>query len=83
MAKGGHGLPKVSPEPAMPNPSTPCERATPETAIFYPFEHSTPYAYGRAPITGNGGVHCLEMAPVAESWRFSRRLSRSQSHKID
>jgi hypothetical protein len=31
-AKGGHGLPKVSLGPAMPNLSTPCERATPETA---------------------------------------------------
>jgi hypothetical protein len=33
MARGGHGLPKVSPGPAMPNPSTPCERETPETAL--------------------------------------------------
>jgi hypothetical protein len=31
MAKGGHGLPKVIPGPAMPYPSTPCKRATPET----------------------------------------------------
>jgi hypothetical protein len=29
----------------MPNPSTPCGRATPETAVFYPFGHPTPYAY--------------------------------------
>jgi hypothetical protein len=27
MARGGDGLPKVSPRPAMPNPSTPCGRA--------------------------------------------------------
>ena len=33
MARGGHGLPKVSPGPAMPDPSTPCGRATPETAL--------------------------------------------------
>jgi hypothetical protein len=33
MARGGHGLPKVSPGPAMPNPSKPCGRATPETAL--------------------------------------------------
>jgi hypothetical protein len=32
MAEGGHGLPKVSPGPAMPDPSKPCGRATPETA---------------------------------------------------
>jgi hypothetical protein len=29
MARGGHGLPKVSPKSAMPYPSTPCGRATP------------------------------------------------------
>jgi hypothetical protein len=28
MARGGHGLPKVSPESAMPYPSTPCRQAT-------------------------------------------------------
>jgi hypothetical protein len=33
MAMGIHGLPKVSPGPAMPDPSTPCGRATPETAL--------------------------------------------------
>jgi hypothetical protein len=27
MARGGHGLPKVLPGPAMPYPSTPCGRA--------------------------------------------------------
>jgi hypothetical protein len=31
MARGGHGLLK-SPGPAMPDPSTPCRRATPEMA---------------------------------------------------
>jgi hypothetical protein len=29
IASGGHGLPKVSPGPAMPYPSMPCGRATP------------------------------------------------------
>jgi hypothetical protein len=33
MARGGHGLPKVLPGPAMPHPFTPCGRATPETAL--------------------------------------------------
>jgi hypothetical protein len=28
------GLAKVSPKPAMPYPSMPCGRATPETAVF-------------------------------------------------
>jgi hypothetical protein len=33
MARGGHELPKVSPEPAMPYSSIPYGRATPETAL--------------------------------------------------
>jgi hypothetical protein len=42
MARGAHGLPKVSLGPAMPDPSTPCGRATRETgerrsAVFYPY----------------------------------------------
>jgi hypothetical protein len=34
MARGDHGLPKVSPGLTMPNPSTPCRRDTPETALL-------------------------------------------------
>jgi hypothetical protein len=33
MARGVHGLPKVSRGPAMPNPSMPCQQATPKTAL--------------------------------------------------
>jgi hypothetical protein len=33
MARRGHGLPKVSPGPALPYPSSPCGRATPEMAL--------------------------------------------------
>jgi hypothetical protein len=36
MARGVHRLPKVSPGPAMPDPSTSCGRAIPETAL-HPF----------------------------------------------
>jgi hypothetical protein len=46
--RGDHGLSKVSPEPAMHDPFTPCGRATPNMAlqpVFYPFGHPTPYAY--------------------------------------
>jgi hypothetical protein len=32
MARGIYGLPKVSPGPAMPDPSTPCRLAMPEMA---------------------------------------------------
>jgi hypothetical protein len=34
MGRGGHGLSKVSPRPAMSNPSTPCGRATTKTALW-------------------------------------------------
>jgi hypothetical protein len=37
MAKGGHGLPKVSPWPAKPYRSTPCGRATYKTTL-QPFQ---------------------------------------------
>ena len=59
MARGSHGLPKVSPGPAMPDPSTPSGWATPEmailgvantggegggpAAIFYPLGYPLPY----------------------------------------
>jgi hypothetical protein len=36
MARGGHGLHKVSGGPAIPYPSTPCKWATPETAQGWP-----------------------------------------------
>jgi hypothetical protein len=56
MARGGHGLPKVSLGPAMSYLSTPCGRATPETVlqVFYTFGYPTPYAYGGrlAVVTG-------------------------------
>jgi hypothetical protein len=37
MARGGHGLPKVSPRPAMLYSSMPCSQATPETNLW-PFQ---------------------------------------------
>jgi hypothetical protein len=37
MAKSIHRLSKVSPGRAIPDPSTPCRRATPETAPKWPF----------------------------------------------
>jgi hypothetical protein len=56
MAWGGHGLLKVSPGLAMPDPSTPCGRAIPETAlwpfqgwpeaVFYPVGYPASSAYG-------------------------------------
>jgi hypothetical protein len=48
IIRGGHGLPKVSPEPTMPDPSMSCKWATP-SAVFYPFEHPLLYARGASP----------------------------------
>jgi hypothetical protein len=60
MARGGLGLPKVSPGPAMPYPSMPCGRVTPEKALwlaggppvanFYPFGHPITYAYAKGTL---------------------------------
>jgi hypothetical protein len=33
MARGGHGLPKLSLGPAIPYSSKPCRKTTPETAL--------------------------------------------------
>jgi hypothetical protein len=33
MARAGHGLPQVSPWAAIPDPSTPCGRATPQNDL--------------------------------------------------
>jgi len=48
MARGDHGLPKVLLGPAMPYPSMPCRRATPETALWLygPFRDDPPYTGG-------------------------------------
>jgi len=45
MARGSHGLPKVSPRPAMPGPATPCGRTTHETALR-PFQGWLAYRVG-------------------------------------
>jgi hypothetical protein len=45
MARGGHGLPKVSPCPDMPYPSMPFRRDAPETAL-HPFQVWAPHRVG-------------------------------------
>jgi hypothetical protein len=51
MARGGHGLPKVSLEPAMPDPSIdlrgpPLKReGRRPKAVFYHFGHLTPFRF--------------------------------------
>jgi hypothetical protein len=85
MARGGHGLAKVSPGPTKPYPSTPYRRATPETAVsgmtrplarrstalFYPFGHPTPYAHG----PGEKKRNCLTSS--AAQIEFLLRVSSS------
>jgi hypothetical protein len=53
MATGGHGLPKVSIRPTMPDPSTPCGRASPETALR-PFQG---WPASRAGVTWPSSTH--------------------------
>jgi hypothetical protein len=59
MARGGHGLPKVSPGLTMPNPYTPCRRATPETALC-PFQGWPAHRDG--PPTGRAA--CSRLLPL-------------------
>jgi hypothetical protein len=67
--RGIHGLPKVLPGPAKPDPYTPCRWATPKTAlqqggqpaaIFFPLGYSFPYGpvlmpYGQPSPVGRDG----------------------------
>jgi hypothetical protein len=50
MARGGRGLPKVSPGPAMPYSSTPCRQATLGTALW-PFQGWSAEQSGRPSST--------------------------------
>jgi hypothetical protein len=62
--RGIHGLPKVSCRTAMPDPYTPCRRATPQTAlrpfggrpaaVYFPLGYPIPYG----PVTYS---HCLHL----------------------
>jgi hypothetical protein len=45
MARGGHGLPNVSPGPYAVSVVTRPQGRRP-VAVFYPFGHTTPYGYG-------------------------------------
>jgi hypothetical protein len=61
-------LPKVSWEPAMPDPSTAVLGvASPQggrpAAVFFPFGHPTPYAYDQKQSYGNSVVHCASSEP--------------------
>jgi hypothetical protein len=49
MVRGDHGLPKFSPWPAKPYPSTPCSRATFETAL-QPFERCLAWRASRGRV---------------------------------
>jgi hypothetical protein len=60
MARGGHGLPRVSLEPTRPYPSTLCGRDTPETAL-HPFHG---YAYVYLPLIS---FSLLDLNPVLKS----------------
>jgi hypothetical protein len=59
MAKDGHGLPKVSPGPAMPSLTAVSAVARLQgrrlTAVFYPFGHPSPYAYAGYPMKWGHG----------------------------
>jgi hypothetical protein len=51
MGRGGHEVPKVSPGPAMPDPSTPYGQATAETASWPFLEWSARRDCSRRPLS--------------------------------
>jgi hypothetical protein len=62
VARGIHGLPKVSPGPVMPDPPMPCGRATPgvacpqggpPAAVFNPLGYPTPYEPAGQRVAGH------------------------------
>jgi hypothetical protein len=71
----GHGLPKISPEPTMPYPSTPCGRAT---GVFHPFRHPTPYAYG----VNRGDPRHMRMRNPLLHMNMKRNRNRIQKKTI-
>jgi hypothetical protein len=75
MARGGHGLPKVSPGPAMPYPSTPCGRVTRETALWLFLGWRVNSAGGLRPSSTPWGT--LRRKPLRDSRNTSQILSIS------
>jgi hypothetical protein len=76
-SRGGHGLPIVSPGPAMPNPCMPCGWETPETALW-PFQGWPP--------TGQRACSRLlppwtphAVRPEWQSWWWRRAVLTSRS----
>jgi hypothetical protein len=63
MARGIHGLPKVSPRTALPNPSTPCGRATPETTLRPFLGWPAPRAGGLRPFIPPWIHHAVRACP--------------------
>jgi hypothetical protein len=59
MVRGIHRLPKVSPEPAMPNPFTPCRRVTPKTALWLFLGWSTHRERGLRPSSTSLDIHVI------------------------
>jgi hypothetical protein len=81
MAGSIHGLPKVSPGPALPNPSTSCGWAAPETAVFYPLGYPTPY--GPEGMSEMDSVSYASPSPNYPSGTFCVTLCgrRSAAHR--
>ena len=68
--RGIHGLPKVSPRPAMPNPSTSCGRATTQTALR---------PFGGSPARRAGGCLLPPRIPLpVRAWPPLARLARPE-----
>jgi hypothetical protein len=82
MARGGHGIPKVSPGPAMPDPSTPCGRATAEMALCpYALMPLCPYAL--MPLCPYALMPLFRGGPPAGQAACSRLLPLWTPHAVN
>jgi hypothetical protein len=75
IARGGHGLSKVSLGPTMPYLSTPCRRATPDTAILLSQRRPTHRVGSPRPSSTHLETPCC--TPMQESKEFSGAVHRS------
>jgi hypothetical protein len=83
-AGGGHGLPKISPKLAMPYTSTPCGRATPETAL-QSFQVSPTHRAGglwpsSTPLDTPRVTSMFCATEVAAKWHPRLQLTKGEDH---
>jgi hypothetical protein len=71
MVKGIHILPRVSPGPALPDPSMPCRRVTAETALWpfqgWPARRADGLRPSSTPLDTRRGADLIELTPYDDT----------------